>query len=179
MRKYLFTILLITTIQTSFACSCMFFNSNDAMDGLFNSSDLVIIGHPIQNIDTTYYRSKNPKFIGITILVKVDSVLKGELKSDTIFINQTTNGNCSENFIHNEQYLIFGDQIKTYENLGITDNGFGEDFYEESKTLKFEDRFNMIDTFRKYTDKYYTIYTSGCISFMKDSSIWEYFTRRN
>ena len=112
MKKISLIALLLFYMQASFACSCSFFWPNEAiLNELSEHSDIVIVGHPIKNIND-HYVSSNPKYMGTMILFKVDSMIKGKLTSDTIFINQETMGNCSLHFIPNEKYVIFGQQIK-------------------------------------------------------------------
>lgn len=172
----LFAALLLITTQTSFACSCSFFwPSESIIKNLSENSDVVIFGHPIKNVNDTFV-SPNPKYMGTTILFKVESVLKGELKSDTIFINQETMGNCSMHFMPNEKYVIFGKQIKSYETIGANDYSSSTQYSYQSKTLKFRDSDNSLPIFKNLTSKYYTITTSQCISFTsQDTSVWEYF----
>ena len=176
MKKiYLITTLLLIA-QTSFACSCSFFGANEAIiKDLSANSDLVVVGHAIKNIDSNFI-SDNPKYMSTMILFKVESVLKGELKSDTIFINQETMGNCSQHFMPNEKYVIFGNQIKNYETVKADDYSVSTDYYRKSKTLKFRDPYNQLVVFKNLTKKYYTITTNQCVSFTKDDdAVWKHF----
>lgn len=164
------------SFQTSFACSCGFFWPNEAiLKDLTENSDLVVFGHPIKNINDTFI-SDNPKYMGTMILFKVDSLIKGELKSDTIFINQQTVGNCSQNFMPNEQYVIFGNQIVQYETIAKNDYYAHADYIKKNKTLKFHNSNNTLPIFENLTKKYVTITTSQCVSFTNEEPIvWHYF----
>ncbi len=169
MKKIYLTAILLSIIQYSFACSCSYFFLNDVISkDLLEHSDVLIIGHPIKNIDSDFI-SPNLNYMGTMILFKVDSLIKGELRSDTIFINQETMGNCAQNFIPNETYVIFGNQIKKYETVDINDHYSTTGYIKKNETLKFRDTNFLLTTFETLTKKYYTITTNQCISFSSQS----------
>lgn len=176
MKKIFLITTLLLFFQASFACSCSFFWASEAIiKDLSQNSDLVVIGHPIKNIDDNFI-SANPKYMGTMILFKVDSIIKGELKSDTIFINQETIGNCSQYFMPNEKYVIFGNQIKHYKTIAKNDHFTFANYCKKNKTVTLYNNNKNLQVYKNLTEKYYTISTDQCISFTsQSSSVWEYF----
>lgn len=174
MKKIYLTTFLLLSIQTLLACTCTFLWPDAAIiQDLSANSDLVVVGHPIKNIDD-HYVSSNSKYMGTMILFKVDSIIKGKLTSDTIFINQETMGNCSLFFTSNEKYVIFGQQIKSYKKAENDSHASSSGY--SNKTLTFRDQNNLLPFFKDLTKKYYTITTNQCVSFTsRDSFISEYF----
>ncbi len=145
--------------------------------------DFAFIGTPLKNV---FYLESELEFLnergeGADVLVKVDSILKGDFKSDTVFVNQVDVGNCLKMFKLGNTYLIIGFEIKQYKNIPtpmiMPDNDlspppppppftFNEGIVtDESPTSEYAD-FNN-DLLKRYT----AMTTDQCLSFSSGTKI--------
>lgn len=77
--------------------------------------DFLVIGHAVKNIGfnpevNEMWDNRNQ---GYNVLIEVDSIVKGNLKSKTIYVRQF-GGDCDQIFKFGEQYLIVGNQLAKF-----------------------------------------------------------------
>lgn len=84
--------------------------------------DYVLIGRPITNIhpDGAHVRQLDSEEEGYDLFFAVEKLIKGDIKHDTIIINQNGGGSCSGLLGFGDKYLVFGHK-KSYAPLPITD----------------------------------------------------------
>ena len=117
-RKSIIIFLLISV--STFACQCVEFNKENIKE-FKKSVDYIVIGTVVNNLnwynneflDSHWKKENNAK----EVVVKVERVLRGKLKSDYIYIYQLDAGNCARNFENGKKYILTGHQIKKFINL--------------------------------------------------------------
>lgn len=97
------------------ACSCPPFRIYSA-DRIKSENEFILIGTAIENMIFDnglrhFYNSENK---GTEVTFKVEKVLKGEITSPFIVINQFIHGNCARFFQLGEKYVIVGNEIKGF-----------------------------------------------------------------
>ena len=102
-----------------FACQCIDFKEEN-INELKKKSDFIFVGTVVEQINTNQnkvldllWQRDNKSF---DVLVVVEKIIKGKIKSDTIAITQITSGNCSRSFEKNKKYIFTGNQIKKIKN---------------------------------------------------------------
>lgn len=107
-------ILFIGASERVIACTCFPLDSLSAKQ-MINEVDFVLIGHAIKNIgfNSEENEIRDQRNQGYDVLIEIDSIVKGNLKSKTIFVRQF-GGNCDQIFKFGEQYLIVGNQLEKF-----------------------------------------------------------------
>ena len=128
MKNIMIVILLhVLFVNIGFTCTCVELNEH-VIDELKAESDFIFIG-TVQQVDnwnpyTVQKRNKERK--ANDVMIRVDSVIQGNLEiGELVFIYQSA-GSCTETFYYGTQQLIFGDQIKRIrqlQDLPSTSNG--------------------------------------------------------
>ena len=174
-KKNLFLLFFLAFSNPILACSCFWFDSEESKQNLYDNSDFVIKGHLLESM-LPKYSSRNQRYLGTDILLKVDSVYKGVVPNDTIFIIQER-GNCVIHFIDSDEYWIFGDVVDKIElyndSLGVT-----EGYDRESKTFHLFDNPTVLELYRSLQTKYITIETNQCSTFQLDDKLMIGFIRK-
>lgn len=185
MKKYIIFILLVFALaQTGLACRCTNL-SKKLVNEIYNYHDYAFIGTVIsgdfwdsQILD--YWNGKNE---GYHVYMKIDSVIKGNLKiNQVIYIYQASDG-CIETFEYNTRKLIFGRAIKKLEvvnhdkeeSTGNSDNipppnpnEFGLDDHGTYKTNYNSAKVNFLQRKLEY---YSVIDTNMCGTFNSDGKL--------
>lgn len=117
--RYILTFALLLGYNLSFGCMCEDYPSSSNIEEWIEDADLIIEGEYIKDIDwrSSDSDSLNATTQGIHIYFKVNKVIKGQLKSDTVAINQWGNGNCTKIFKKEEEYIVFGYEVKGFQSL--------------------------------------------------------------
>ena len=84
----------------SFGCVCEANPSSSNIDEWIGGADFIVEGEYIKDIDWRNSDNDDLNTInqGVDIYFLVSNDFKGDLKSDTIVINQWDNGNCTKVF---------------------------------------------------------------------------------
>ena len=101
-----------------FSCTCPDFSSKKSIEKLIKSVDVIIVGTVVEHInvegleyvDLIWESDKRSQ----NVIVRVDKIIKGEVKTEYISINQLAAGNCAIGFEYKKQYLITGDLIEKF-----------------------------------------------------------------
>jgi hypothetical protein len=114
LKNIFLIILFIGASERVIACTCFPLDSLSAKQ-MINEVDFVVIGHAIKNIGSNPEVNKMWDQLnqGYNVLIEIDSIVKGNLKSKTIFVRQF-GGNCDQIFKFGEQYLIVGNQLEKF-----------------------------------------------------------------
>ncbi|MEK6477517.1 hypothetical protein WJR50_08280 [Catalinimonas sp. 4WD22] len=159
-----------------YACVCDKLEKHD-VNALIKEADFVVIGRAIKNIHhqpetAQFFDSKNQ---GSNVLFVVDSIVKGKLQKDTIFINQYTQGSCTAIFDFDNQYLIIGNEISEYKKIDTDSNDMvipittiKDGSMKISSKVDFDYKF-----YQSLTDQYNTVSTSDCRTFNVNSQKYE------
>ncbi|APU69547.1 hypothetical protein [Christiangramia flava] len=120
--RILLLFFLIILSNNSFACECSELNKNNVNEFKANV-DYIIIGTVINqlNPEKTEYLDYNweKEKEAYDIIVKVKKVFKGSIQSDTLYITQYPNSNCSRTFSAGKDYIFTGKEIKKFINTNI------------------------------------------------------------
>jgi hypothetical protein len=166
-------ILLFISID-SYACSC----SGSEYKKIFKHADYVIIGRPIKNIhpDTAVSRLLDLEKGGTELIFKVEKILKGDLKTNEVIINQIGRGSCTEWMRIGEKYLVFG-HVVTKAPPSIAE--FNQIIEIDSLTGKKEilyiptDTVSQLKTYiRTLKNKIDIVYTGTCLIFNEKTNFY-------
>lgn len=109
-------ILALILAERSHACTCFPIDSLSAKE-LKKEVEFPIIGRAVKNVN--YNTEVNDMWDksnrGYNVLFKIDSIVKGKLKTKTIVIKQF-GGNCDRIFEFGKQYLIVGNKLEKFIN---------------------------------------------------------------
>ncbi|MEO9801909.1 MAG: hypothetical protein ABJF04_01620 [Reichenbachiella sp.] len=181
MRTVTFVILTLWTFN-SLACECSSINETNFKETLLKV-DFAFVGTPLKKV--LYFESEleypDNRGTGADILVKVDSVLKGNYKSDTVYVNQVDVGNCLKMFKLRESYLIIGFEIKQYKNVPAPlPIPVSDDLpppppppvtFENGVVINVATTTEYIDFQSEMLERYTTLTTDQCLSFSSNSRI--------
>lgn len=106
MAKAISIFILFIVSFESIACSCFELKYKR----MFKHADYVLIGRPVKNVhpDTAVSRVLDLENGGTELLFKVEKILKGDLKTNEVIINQIGRGSCTEWMRIGDKYLVFG-----------------------------------------------------------------------
>ena len=176
----LITLFLLTAKAT--ACECYSPTKENFKETLLEV-DFAFVGTPLKNV---FYLESELEYLdnrgtGADILVKVDSVLKGNFKSDTVYVNQVDAGNCLKMFKLGESYLIIGFEIKGYKNVPAPlPTPVGDDSpppppppvtFENGIVIDGATTTEYVDFQNQMLERYTTLTTDQCLSFNSNSKI--------
>ncbi len=114
--KPLILLFVVTITGNSFACFCIEPVDKKAAQNLIGDADFIFYGTALTSI---YLHSELTEFYnnrknGYNVIIKIDSVIKGDLKiGDEVIIYQNS-GNCNELFNYGERKLIIGHKITKF-----------------------------------------------------------------
>ncbi len=190
-RKYFVFIGLLLAFSNTFACECFPIDSLSA-ENILKDYEFAIIGSAIKNINYSpeinemWDSSKQ----GYEVVIVVDSVIKGDLSSKEIVINQFSNGNCSQIFEFGKPYLILGNRLSTFINRtpDLLEPEDGEILVEypppppnsiqNSTMYCFNNDQEEIDYWNELASEYLVLYTSQCVSFETSRRYASYFLKK-
>lgn len=111
----LITFLLISVYAPACDCSPM---NREHSKWLMETADLIVLGTALENVHhhDSIRQQRDQTSNGVQIKLKVDKVIKGELSSEIVYVNQFSNHNCSYVFELGKQYVILGTQIQDFMN---------------------------------------------------------------
>lgn len=175
MKKVILFMMLLNPAIT-YACVCEKLEKHD-IKALIKEADFVVIGRAVKNIHrqpetAQFFDSKNK---GSNVLFVVDSIIKGTLQKDTIFINQYTQGSCTATFVFENQFLILGKEISEYQQT-YTDNTDMVIPLPEIKdgVMKISNKVDFdYNFYQSLTNQYITVNTSDCRAFSINSKKYE------
>ena len=103
---------------TSWTCSCPPLSPN-LVDKLFEEAELVFVGSPIENVhyNVSIKQEWDDSGFGTEVKFKVTKVLKGQLDSEYVFINQIETDNCFLTFEFGDSYVIVGRRILNFQTM--------------------------------------------------------------
>jgi hypothetical protein len=117
MRKLLIILTLFFTFTHSgLACRCTN-HSKELFHEILEYSDYAFIGTVLTG---DYWEDEildfwNTRNMGHHVYMRIDSVIKGDLRINQIVYIYQAKGGCTENFEYNSEKLIFGREIKKIE----------------------------------------------------------------
>ncbi|MEP2772510.1 MAG: hypothetical protein ABJH05_10190 [Fulvivirga sp.] len=127
--KSLLTLAVILSVSLRcVACYCIEPIDKKGVQNLMDNSDLIFYGSAITSIYlepelTEFYNNRNN---GYNVIVKIDSVIKGDLNvGDEVLIYQNS-GNCDELFYYGERKLILGNTITKFKTSPTLEIDFNE-----------------------------------------------------
>ncbi len=174
-RRALYLLIFCGISNSILACSCKWFDSEESKQNLYDKSDYVIKGHLLKNV-LPDFSSRNKRYLGTDILLKVDSIYKGNFPADTIFIMQER-GNCVMHFIDNNEYWVFGDIVNKIE-LYNDSLGLSEGYDSQTKTFQLFDNQPVLELYKSLQTKYLTLQTNQCTTFQLENRMMIDFVRR-
>jgi hypothetical protein len=114
MRKLSVILFLTFTLaQSGFCCSCIN-RSKELIEEIYEYSDYVFTGTVItgdywENEILDFWNTRN---MGHHVYMRIDSVIKGDIKIDQIVYIFQAMGGCTETFEYNSKKLIFGQEVR-------------------------------------------------------------------
>jgi len=198
--KVVITLSIFLLAINSFACDCSPIDKNK-VKLIHLEADYVIIGTVVDNISFNKYRKTyfDTNESSSNVKVKVNSVLKGKVKSKYVIVNQIFQGNCTRSFIFGNKYLIIGYRIEKFINKEtssithyknkkndslnqipiterISENTDKENRYFENKVY-LNNAKEYTDYWNKLLNEFTIISTNSCVSFYKKSKAAKLFKR--
>jgi|GEM_PF-2987330 len=161
-------------VLVSLGCGCRWFETNAQLQDLYNESEVVLIGRPIQNVNPQK-RYPNAKFLGFDVLLKVVSVEKGQVRNDTVLVIQG-NDNCARAFYPGEKVIVFGSQVSQLRTWSDARNSIGLRFGDEGRT-HYAPSDTSFALYRRLHDRHTTIGTNQCVTFTPDDRLVADFIR--
>lgn len=181
--RIILVLLFFGIVGSSKACVCFDIDSVSAR-GLIERAEFVIIGRAIENVgyDVEVNAMWDEQGRGFDVLFKVDSVLKGDVHAESIYVKQF-GGNCDRVFEFGEQYLIIGRQLDKFVGITLEQGNLKEGEIPPppppsiySKTVTFYDRNKKdIKYWNELAGESVIINTSACSSFSLTSGAAGYF----
>ncbi|MBC6367320.1 hypothetical protein DDT91_11020 [Algoriphagus sp. AK58] len=168
MKTLVLTILFfLLNAQEGYSCSCGGKYDSKYFKEQIERADFVFVGKAIKNVGVHTQRNNqlDEEGIGYNVLFKVDSVIKGKLKSQEVIIDQWNDGSCAHTLKLGRKYIVFGIDYKMHWN-------YKETIEEETKLKK--EGYEELTQFDYYTlkeDRYNIVNTNYCSSFIKRKSI--------
>lgn len=167
---FLILILIFLNAQEGYSCSCGGKYDSEYFKGKIESADFVFVGEAIKNVGFNYHRNNqlSEEGIGHNVLFKIDSVIKGEIKTLVVIIDQYNSGSCTQDFKIGEKYIVFGIDYKNHWHY--------EETIEEEKKYKKESNedFTQFDYYASMEKEYPIVSTDYCSSFLNKKSILEF-----
>ena len=174
MKKVLltFAVFLWMTLDSK-ACVC----GNYEYEEKFKFATHVFIGEAVHNVgpDPTETKKWDEEGYGSTVKFQIDHVLKGEIKTKYVIIDQRALGDCSIGYEFGRKYLIFARDSPIYPttvsmrgNDYINADSLFEDSYDLEKALqRFDDYFNRLKKDNQF------MYSDYCSSYNQDSKFYK------
>ena len=187
MKIKLIIIILLISFKT-LACECMELHEEN-INEFKESVDFIFIGtvmnHNRMNENEYYDRLWETNEESYEIIVKVERVIKGEIKSDFVYITQTLSGNCSRLFKKGEKYVFSGYHIRKFidltpeavkgKSISSIKDSLSIPIVERDKTIKPDHNYENktiyltniefdFESWNKIAKQQTLIHTDGCIS---------------
>ena len=187
LKQIFVALIALLTVDRVNACECFSIDSISAKE-LANEVEFVIIGHAVKNVEfySEVNRMWDQREQGYNVLIEVDSVVKGNVKSKNIVIKQF-GGNCDQIFEFGEQYLIIGNQLEKFINktpkrpktiegeIPLTSVPPPPPSIHDTKVYLFNNEKEEVDYWNKLANESIIINTSMCSSFAVESWNAKYF----
>ena len=114
------TILTLFFSTLGYSCECMQFDKKSIKE-YKNSVDFILIGEVVNyiNINKNEYLDYDWKneSKAYEIVIKVEKIIKGNVKSEFVYITQVFGGNCSRKFKLGEKYVFTGNLVNEFLDL--------------------------------------------------------------
>ncbi|MEP2771604.1 MAG: hypothetical protein ABJH05_05620 [Fulvivirga sp.] len=168
MKPILTLIILFSISLRSFACWCIEPIDKEGVQKLINDVDLIFYGSATTSIYleqelTKFYNNRNN---GYNVIMKIDSVIKGDLNvGDEVLIYQNS-GDCDELFNYGEQKLILGNTITKFKTSPTLEIDFNEGVvldHQSEKETKF---------YNQAIESKTGIWTNSCNVYTPNSKIY-------
>jgi hypothetical protein len=182
MKKLIFiAIIILTFVIRAKACTCKEYNDS-TIHSMIEHSDIIFIGKVIESDNWNPFTVEkcNKERRGSDVIIKVDSVIKGNIrKNELLFIYQSA-GSCTENFRYESTHLIFGNQIikihKVRKELKQANEAPPSQYpseygLQEGGVYKTNADGEPLNFLRKQVKKYTVIDTDMCRSFFRNSDL--------
>src|SRR5690606_8249545 len=106
--RHLILALAIFFLELNYTFGCVCYDVD--YKKMFKEYDYVLIGRPIANIhpDGAHVRQLDSEEEGYDLFFTVEKLIKGDIKQDTVIINQNGGGSCSGLLRFGDKYLVFG-----------------------------------------------------------------------
>ncbi len=190
-KKYFVFVGLLLALNNTFACECFPIDSLSA-ENILKNYEFSIIGSAIKNInynteDNEWWDSSKQ---GYEVVIVIDSVIKGDLSSKEIVINQFSNGNRSQLFEFGKSYFILGNRLNKFINRTskLLEQKDGEipvslpppppNSIRNSTMYCYNNDQEEIDYWNELAAEYLILYTFQCVSFKASSQHASYFLKK-
>ena len=114
------TVLTLFFSTLGYSCECMQFDKKSIKE-YKNSVDFILIGEVVNyiNINKNEYLDYDWKneSKAYEIVIKVEKIIKGNVKSEFVYITQVFGGNCSRKFKLGEKYVFTGNLVNEFLDL--------------------------------------------------------------
>ena len=177
-------------VKPAITCTCFPIESVSAKE-LMEEVEFVVIGRAVKNIG--FNREVNSIWDqekkGFDILFEVDSVLKGDVKSEFLIVKQFE-GNCDQIFKFGVKYLVLGNELERFVNLTPKQSNSRKREIPESyipppppsiysKILAINNMSQKeVNFWNKKAKKNLILRTSMCSSFTTNSNSARYFLKK-
>jgi len=146
----------------SIACGCKWFDTEQQVQELFDESDYTFIGQPIQALNPAEKLDK--RFLGYDVLMKVQTLKKGRMTTDTVVILQQES-NCARRFILRDTLVVFGSKVAQLQRVRPDSQQPDSGFADDGKTFLVNQPSRTFARYQKARARYPVVVTSQCISF--------------
>ncbi|RTQ46545.1 hypothetical protein EJV47_21575 [Hymenobacter gummosus] len=178
MRRCLPLLLLLTAAAVSLACSCVWFETEEALQDLFDESDVVLMGHAVRSLTPDLDRRPSKKYLGYNVLFRVTRVYKGQLRADSIFVLQQAEGNCARPFKRQDTVLVFGTAVRAVRRAPRSDDSHYDPGVQDSTRIYYSARRSRHHRLlRRLHARHFTLTTSQCVSFNPHNELIAAFIR--
>jgi len=174
MKIILNLFILLSFINYTIPCDC-FEKNTESVNKMYNDSEFIFIAETIENV----HLNKDVKSVldtkkeGTEVLMRIKKIIKGKIETENIITYQFNNGSCSKNFEFNKDYIIFGNQIKSFKSVNRSKNTIienGEEIELPNSELKnsvlsiYNEDSEFVDFWNKKKNKSTIVNTSLCLS---------------
>ena len=123
MKIILNLFIILSFINNTIPCDC-FEKNIESVNQMYNDSELIFIAETIENVHInkdvkTVFDSRKE---GTEVYMRIKKIIKGKIETENIITYQFNNGSCSKDFEFNKNYIIFGNQIKSFKSINRSKN---------------------------------------------------------
>ena len=96
----------------------------ESVKQMYNDSEMIFIAEAFKNV----HMNKDVKTVfdsrkeGTEVYMRIKKIIKGKIEKENIVTYQFNTGNCSKNFEFNKNYIIVGNQIKSFKSISRSKN---------------------------------------------------------
>lgn len=191
--KYLLILFFLSNSIVAWSCQCF---SLKTVKELAKNAEYIIVGNPVENLhhNDSIKRKWDSENFGMEVKLKVVKVIKGDVKSEFVYINQFEVDNCRTPLKFGEQYIIIGTRILSFENQRpFSEKEYSIDKIFETiqppppppiggKTIEKFDVFNvemeLVNHWNKIAENEIILFTYDCGVFNSKSPYGKYFLRK-